>query len=93
MKNSKTKKAKVEGDDLADEVPSGVDEKDGCGVVSDAPASPSDDPAAMCARIDSLEDALARAKADYQNLRRRSTIEQSLSKFSLKKYLVQHSNK
>ena len=77
MKNSKTKKAKVEKDDLADKVPSGADEKDRFGVVSDAPASPSDDPTAMCARIDSLEDALARAKADYQNLRRRSTIEQS----------------
>ncbi|MDO8629706.1 MAG: nucleotide exchange factor GrpE [Phycisphaerales bacterium] len=55
----------------------GADEKIGANALTDAGTESAGSPATseLQARIESLEDALLRAKADYQNFQRRATTE------------------
>lgn len=46
-------------------------------VAEEAPAAPNDPAAELGAKVESLEESLLRAKADYQNLLRRSTVERA----------------
>lgn len=75
MKKTK-EKTKKHGDD-APALPDATATDAACGVPDEASTAPDDPVAALEQRVALLEDALLRAKADYQNLQRRSIAQQT----------------
>lgn len=77
MKKIVTNKPNIKENVASNESSEPVGDADNGVVASATPDETSDEGVSQSEQIAILEDSLARAKADYQNLRRRSTIEQS----------------